>query len=226
MSRKSSIVSPDNEVILVGGGGHARVVFSLLERLRIRTVGYTANEVASGFPCPYLGTDEVLLNEGFVSGKVLAIGVGLPRPNLERLDLIRSFLDAGFKVPTIIAGSSVVASDVEVADAVAVLDGAIVATGSRLGVGSIINHQASVDHDCLIGDNVHVAPGATLCGNVHVEAHSLIGAGATIIPGTRIARNCVIAAGATVTADTEPDSTYAGCPARRIRHIRPGQPTH
>jgi sugar O-acyltransferase (sialic acid O-acetyltransferase NeuD family) len=226
MSKKSSIVSPDDEVILIGGGGHARVIFSLLKRLRVRITGYTATEATRDFPCPYLGTDAVLLSEDFASCKVLAVGVGLPAPNPKRLVMIRNFLDAGFEVPTIFAGSSLVASDTRAVDGAAVLDGAIVATGSRLGVGSIVNHQASVDHDCVIGDNVHIGPGATLCGNVHVEPHSLIGAGATIIPGTRIARNCVVAAGATVTANTEPDSMYAGCPARRIRQVRPGQSTY
>jgi UDP-perosamine 4-acetyltransferase len=217
MSKKSSVVSPSDEVILVGGGGHVRVILSVLKRLQIRTAGYTAIEADPTFVCRYLGTDEILFSQGVSPGQVLVIGVGLPAPNPKRLALIRRFLDAGFRVPSVIARSSVVAEDVETADAATVFDGAIVATGSRLGIGSIINHKASIDHECAIGDNVHIAPGATLCGNVHIETDSFIGAGATILPGVRVARHCVIAAGATVTADTEPDSMYAGCPARRMR---------
>jgi len=217
MSKKSSVVSPGDEIILVGGGGHARVILSVLERLGARIVGYTAIEKSPDFPCAYLGTDEVLLKNGYPSDQALVMGVGLPAPNPNRLVLVRHFTEAGFSFPPVTAPGAIVSADAELCLAAAVLDGAIVATGSRLGIGCIVNHNASVDHDCIIGDNSHVAPGATICGGVRIESNSFVGAGATVVPGVRVAENCIIAAGATVTASTEADSMYAGCPARRVR---------
>lgn len=60
---------------------------------------------------------------------------------------------------------------------------------------------------------------------VTVGAGCWIGAGATILPGVTVADGCVVAAGAVVTRDTEPDSLYAGVPARKIRDlpVEPGQ---
>lgn len=217
MSKKSSAVSPDEDVILVGGGGHARVVLSVLERLGTRILGYTAIEESADFPCTYLGTDKALFQDDLPSDQALVMGLGLPAPNPNRLALLQRFIAAGFRFPAVVAPGSIVSADVGLCQATTVLDGAIVAIGSHLGVGCIINHNVSVDHECVIGDNTHIAPGATICGGVRIESNSFVGAGATIVPGVRIAGNCVVAAGATVTANTEADSMYAGCPARRIR---------
>ena len=217
MSRRSSIVSSNDNIVLVGAGGHARVLLSLLQRLGVVVAGYTASEANERLGCQYLGTDSILREADRATQYCVALAVGLPRPNPTRLELINGLLGIGLTAPPIIAATSTIDPGVTIAEAAVVLDGALVAVGSSLGRGAIINHNASVDHDCVIDDNVHIAPGATLCGNVRAGRNSMVGAGATVIPGIRIAENCLIGAGATVTVDTEPNSVYAGCPATRIR---------
>jgi maltose O-acetyltransferase len=46
-----------------------------------------------------------------------------------------------------------------------------------------------------------------------------IGADVTILPGVTIGGGCVVAAGAVVTDDCEPDTLYAGVPARAVRRL-------
>ena len=87
----------------------------------------------------------------------------------------------------------------------------IVSELADIGEGSrhcIINTGASVDHECVIEDYVHISPHSTLCGNVLVGEGSWIGAGTTIIPGVKIGKWSVIGAGSVVTKDI-PDHVLA-----------------
>lgn len=102
--------------------------------------------------------------------------------------------------------STVIAPDVPVGEGTVFLPGSIVMPGSRIGENVIINTAASVDHDCVIEDGVHIAPGSRLCGNVHVGRGSLLGAGTIVVPGVRIGRDVFVHAGQVVTRDV-PDGT-------------------
>ncbi|MBE6339994.1 MAG: gamma carbonic anhydrase family protein [Bacteroidales bacterium] len=73
-----------------------------------------------------------------------------------------------------------------------------------IGNDVTIGHNATV-HGCTIGDNV------------------LIGMGSTILDGAIITSNTIIAAGALVLANTvtEPNSIYAGVPAKKVKDLDP-----
>ena len=94
--------------------------------------------------------------------------------------------------------------------------GVVIQPGSRIGKNSIVNTKASVDHDCIIGDHVHISPGVTLSGGVTVGSTVHIGSGATIIQGMRIGDNCLVAAGAVVISPLLDSVTVAGVPAKEI----------
>lgn len=50
-----------------------------------------------------------------------------------------------------------------------VMQGAIIQSSAAVGRYCIIDTAASVDHDCVVEDFVHISPPhATLCGNVFV----------------------------------------------------------
>ena len=60
---------------------------------------------------------------------------------------------------------------------------------------------------------------------VKIEEDVWIGCGAIILPGVVLARGCVIGAGAVVTNSTQPNTVYAGVPARAI-NTRNDAPPH
>lgn len=93
--------------------------------------------------------------------------------------------------------------------------GAIAGVDSVIGPHGIINTAASIDHDCILDSNVHVAPGARLGGNVRVGQDTLIGTAAVVLPGTTIGNNCIIGAGATVLCDVPDHSTVVGI----VKHL-------
>ena len=89
--------------------------------------------------------------------------------------------------------------------------------GARIGRGAILNTHATIEHDVVLEDWVHIAPGATLSGGVTIGHGSMIGAGATVIEGIRIPPGTFIGAGSTVIHSLTEPGVYAGSPARRIR---------
>ena len=76
-----------------------------------------------------------------------------------------------------------------------------------------VNSGAIIEHDCVIGDFSHVAPGSVLAGNVTVGDMTLIGAGAAVIPGVSIGSRCTVGAGAVVIRDIHNDHKALGVPA-------------
>lgn len=97
-----------------------------------------------------------------------------------------------------------------------IMAGAVINPYVQLGKGCIVNTRASVDHDCNVGDYVHVAVGAHLCGTVEVGAYTWIGAGATVSNNVSICPECMIGAGAVVVKNLEEKGTYVGVPAGRV----------
>jgi acyl-[acyl carrier protein]--UDP-N-acetylglucosamine O-acyltransferase len=78
----------------------------------------------------------------------------------------------------------------------------------------IVNTGATVDHDCRLGDFVHVAPGAHLCGGVTVDEGALLGVGCAVAPGVRIGAWATVGAAAAVVADVPAGATVIGVPAQ------------
>jgi sugar O-acyltransferase (sialic acid O-acetyltransferase NeuD family) len=128
---------------------------------------------------------------------------------------------AGLKTPITKHPASFVSPSSSLGKGSQVLAGSVISVLSTIGEACIINTNASVDHECLIGDGVHIAPGATLCGCVTVERFSMIGAGAVVLPRTKIGEGSVIGAGSVVTKDIPSNVVAFGSPARVIREILP-----
>ena len=205
------------DVLLLGGGGHARVLLDVLLRLGHRVVGYAAlSRDDARIALPYLGCDDELLDQLDPSDFNAVLGIGMTRPEAHRMRVLVAYEAAGVIFPALVAPGAIVHRDVALGDASVVFDGAVVVTGSQLGRGCIVNTNASVDHDCRLGDNVHVAPGATVCGGVTIGAHCLIGAGATLVHGIEVCSGVLIGAGTTVVRDITEPGTYLGTPARRV----------
>lgn len=206
------------EIVVIGGGGHAKVLTSVLKKCDYRILGYTdLRDRGSVLGVPYLGDDSALAGLVEIHDRCQAImGVGKIDASAERIGLQERISGLGFAFPVVISPRAAVNEEVELGPGTVVFDGVVVNSGTVTGECCILNTNCTVEHDCRLGHNVHVAPGAVLSGGVTIGAHTMVGAGALVIQNVTIASDCVIGAGSTVLGDLAAPGTYAGSPARKI----------
>jgi sugar O-acyltransferase (sialic acid O-acetyltransferase NeuD family) len=205
--------------VVIGGGGHAKVLISVIRKLPWMIAGYVdPRDVGLVLGVPHAGADDVL--PALLArhpGCAAAVGVGKVDATDRRARIQATAEALGYAFPTFVSPDAVVNAEVELGAGTAVFDGAVVNPGVVAGPTCVINTSATVEHDCRLGANVHIGPGATVTGGVTIGDHTFIGAGAVVVHGVRIAGACVIGAGAVVTKDLTEAGTYVGAPARRIR---------
>jgi UDP-perosamine 4-acetyltransferase len=205
-------------LILVGSGGHARVLLSTLLLLDARVLGVVDPDKSRAelLGIPYLGGDDAVFR--YDPGQVMLInGLGSVASIENRLRVYESYRSRGYRFTSVIHPSAIIASETLLADGVQIMAGAILQTGCVVEENCIINTGARVDHDCVIRAHAHLAPGAVLSGNVHVGSRSHVGAGATVIQGVHIGSDSIIGAGAVVLSDVPARCTVVGIPARPIQ---------
>jgi len=208
------MIALEMPVIVIGGGGHAKVLVSAL-LLRERSVlGFVDPnlELPPLLGARHLGDDSAVFGHPPDSVQ-LVNGVGSTSSTRNRRNVYDRFVQRQYCFATVIHPSAVVAPEVQIEDGGQVFAGAVVQAGCRLGTNVVVNTGARVDHDCIIDSHAHVAPGVTLCGAVHVGSGAHIGAGATVIQGIRIGAGSVVGAGALVIRDVPQGAKVVGVPA-------------
>jgi len=210
-------------VILLGAGGHAKVVLDLLQALDRQVLGVcdprlAAEGVKAWRGLMVLGDDRAV--EKYASADIeLANGTGkLPGSSL-RSRLHLQFTHQGYRFATLIHPSAILGSGVDLGEGVQVMAGVIIQADTRIGDDVILNTGAHIDHDGKIGRYVHIAPGAILSGDVRVGDETHIGPGATLIQGIQIGNGAVVGAGTTVIRDIPAWHQQTGQPARQVTQI-------
>jgi len=206
-------------VIVLGAGGHAKVLIDMLRLRGHEILGIadadTGKHGATYAGCRVIGGDDAVLQHD--PGRIrLVNGVGSTGQPQARRRLFEEFTRSGYVFESVTHPSAVIAGDAVLEEGAQVMAGAVIQPGSRIGMNAIVNTAASVDHDCTVGAHVHLAPGAVLSGNVRVGDGTHIGTGACVIQGIAIGEGCVIGAGAVVLEDISAGMRAAGVPARRI----------
>ncbi|WKZ71055.1 MAG: acetyltransferase [Melioribacteraceae bacterium] len=210
-----------DKIVVIGGGGHAKVIISILKKLyKYDIVGYTDLENKGEIlGIPYLGNDD-RLNSLYSDGVINAvIGLGQIKSAALRRKLVDRCKRIGFNLPAIVSPNAIINEDVSIGIGTVVMDGVTINSGSTIGEYSIVNTNASIDHDCSIGDFTHIAPGVTLSGEVNVGNDVLIGTGSNIIQQISIPDNTIISAGSTVLKSIIKNGIYRGNPASLIKEI-------
>ncbi len=214
--------------IILGGGGHARVLIDVLRASHAATIHgvLDMNQAVWGttvLDVPIVGGDDCvpqMIREGVTHFVVGLGGVGdnAPRRRLFELGLKSHLTPLSVSHP-----SAVCSPAARIGYGSVLFPTAVVNAGAVLGVNVIVNSGAIVEHDCELGDHVHVATGARLASTVRVGAFAHIGAGATVRQCLSIGEGAVIGAGAVVVEDVAPWTVMVGVPARMLRQIQPSE---
>ena len=216
--------------VILGGGGHARVVIEALQgsRAAIPVAVLDAQPVLWGTAVcgvPILGGDERLSHVVREGVTTFIVGVGGVGDNGPRRRLFERAAQAGLIPLTVWHPAAVCSSWARIGEGSFIGPLAVVNAGAQVGRNVIVNTSAVIEHDCTIADHVHVATAATVCSTVTVGAAAHIGAGATVRQGVTIGEGALIGAGAVVVKGVAPWTVVVGVPARAISHRAAARPT-
>lgn len=196
-------------VYLIGSGGHAKVIWSLLRSLGYRVLHVFDDDLrrtGSAFCDMMIEGPIEMVSRLPPRPTVLAIGSNADRRRLaEQLNL---------PWMTLVHPRATVDPTVRLGAGTVVMAGAVIQAETQIGCHAIINTSASVDHDCRLGDYSHVAPGARLAGEVSLGDEVFMGTGGVAIPRVLIGHGTIVGAGAVVTSDLPSRCVAKGVPAR------------
>ena len=205
--------------IVLGAGGHGRVLLSILRSSGWDVIGFTDSDNrilgASVDGLSVIGSDEII--DAILPSQVALVnGIGSTSSTEKRKLIYLKFMSKGYRFESVIHSSVISDGSVVLGYGVQIMAGAILQPGVKIGENSIINTGAIIDHDCSIGRHVHVGPGVILSGNVTVHDGCHIGTSACVIQGLTLGRGSLIGAGAVVVKNVPEHSKVAGVPARSM----------
>lgn len=198
-------------VILIGGGGHAKVVIDCVRGAGREVAGILDDGLVPG----------VLVQDVPVLGKVadaekypghaflIAIGSNAARSRIAQT--------LSVDWCTVIHPSAVVSPSAHIEAGTVVMPRAVINAGARVGGHCIVNSGAIIEHDGHIADFVHISPGAALGGTVTVGEGAHVGIGAILRNNITVCGGSIIGAGAVVVKDILQPGTYVGVPAGRLK---------
>jgi sugar O-acyltransferase (sialic acid O-acetyltransferase NeuD family) len=191
-------------VVVIGAGGHAKVVISTLAACGTPVAAVLDDDDSKW------GTDAQGTRVGRIErarGGRGIVGIG---DNAKRREMARAL---GLEWQTAVHPAAYVHPSVKLGRGTVVFAGAVVQPDAVVGDHVIVNTGATVDHDCVIGDFAHLAPGVHLAGAVRVGEGAFLGIGSVACPGVRIGRWATLGAGAVAIHDLADGVVAVGVPA-------------
>ena len=199
-----------NRLIIVGAGGHGKVVLDNALKNGYTDINFIDdNEEGSCMGFPIIGDFSLLNTYGNDKADfVIAVGDNIIRKKIaEQYNLNWIIL---------IHPSAQIGLNIQIGLGTVVMAGAIINSCANIGKHCIINTGATIEHDDVIADYVHISPQAVLGGTVNIERGCHIGIGSIIKNNIRICNECIVGAGAVVVKDLTEPGKYIGIPARKI----------
>ncbi len=202
-----------NSIIIIGAGGHSKVVLSTLLAMGKPVAGFVDDNTALikseilGYPV--LGKISFLADR---PNQAAIIGVG---DNAIRKKL--AITHAHLQWQTAIHPSATIHESVKIAAGSVIFAGVIIQPDSSVGEHTIINTAATIDHDCHIGNFAHIAPGSNLAGGVNIGEGTFIGINSCVIPTVTIGDWSILGAGSVVVKNIQARVVAKGVPAEAYK---------
>ncbi len=202
----------NKRVIIIGAGGHSKVVADIVRASGDIVVGYLDDSFDGErefYGSKIIGTVDSYLP--YVQDCYFVIAIG----NNSVRDKISHKLNC--KWYTGIHPSAVISDSASIDEGTVIMPNAVVNADAKIGKHVIINTGSIVEHDCEIGDFSHIAPKSVVCGVTKLGKKVWLGAGSTVMHVINICDNVMVGAGGVVVKDICEAGTYVGVPAKKIK---------
>lgn len=208
-------------ILLLGSSGHAKVVIDIIEKENIFKIAgiidptLQPNIQIMGYPI--LGKESDIPNiikKNNISGFLVAIG-----DNCLREKVVTNVKEICPTLPFVstIHPSANIGKNVTIGCGTVIMAGTVINPDSNVGEFCIINTNASLDHDCSLGNFSSLAPRVVTGGNCIIGDRCAIGIGAVLTHGISIGKDTVIGAGSLVMENFGDCIVAYGSPAKKIR---------
>jgi sugar O-acyltransferase (sialic acid O-acetyltransferase NeuD family) len=205
----------DKEVILVGYSGHAYVVADAILDSGVSIAGYSDKQKANLNPynLTYLGFEKETDFIGWYREIPFVLGIG---DNKLRQSVSNLIEERGKIVETIIDKTAAISKNVLIGSGTFINKNVTVNSLVKIGKNVILNTGCIIEHECILQDAVHIAPGAVLAGNVTIGERSFVGANSVVKQGIKIGKDVIIGAGSVIITNIPDGKKVVGNPGRII----------
>jgi len=204
------------KISIIGSGGHCNIIISLIEEVYgINSIDNIYDEDINKintylYNIKIKNFNEIKNNENMI----IAIGNNNIRKNINN-----KLKHKNIKWKTLIHPFTYINKTSIIEEGSIICAGVIIQPNVKIGKHSIINTNSSIDHDCILEDYTHIAPGSTLCGNIFINEGTFIGAKTVIKEKILInGKWNIIGCGSVVIKNIDKNkSIYYGHPAKYIK---------
>lgn len=200
------------DVVIIGTGGHAKVVADIVLSSKDHLVGFLTKDDAlddfMGWPVLGKDTEHHKFADCYFT---IAIGDAYAR------ERISGFMDCVKWYTAIHPSAAVSAIQTSIGEGSVIMANAVINPYARIGKHCIINSNATVEHDNKIEDFVHISVGAKIAGTVKIGKRTWIGVGAAVRNGISVCQDCMVGAGTVVVKNIDMPGTYVGIPAYKMK---------
>jgi sugar O-acyltransferase (sialic acid O-acetyltransferase NeuD family) len=205
------------KILIVGAGGHAKVVADILLTAcndQFELMGFLDDDPKL-WGSTYQGYTVLgnLRRLKSIPHDAVVVAIG---SNRIRADLFEELRITGEEFVVTCHSAASIGTGIRIGKGTMICGSAIINTESEIGDNVILNTNAIIEHHCKIGNHSHIAPGSILGGNVNVGEGVLVGLGACVLPGVKLGNWSTIGAGAVVNRNVKNGDTVVGVPARSI----------
>ena len=209
-------MTPVNELLVIGCGGHSRFLLGLIRdtRFSVRGIIDLENDLGSSekiMGVPVIGCFDSIDEQYSLNYRDVVLGIG---DNRFRKGIFSDLKRAGFKFPNLIHSTAVIDCSASLGVGNVIGPQVVIGAEVTLGNNNIINSGAIIEHQSSIGNHNHVSLSATICGNVSIGDCVFLGANSTVIEKIIISDHTTLGAGGTLISSTKANGlTLVGCPA-------------
>jgi sugar O-acyltransferase (sialic acid O-acetyltransferase NeuD family) len=188
-------------IIVFGGGGHARSCIDLVLRLNKykvkKIIGLEGDNNSDIFNIKVDNSNfDIKELEKKYKNALIAIGqIKTPEPRKKIYNILKK---NNFSLPSIISDLAYISDKSQIQESCTIMNMVNINSGVSISSNCIINSGAIIEHDVKIEKHCHISTGAILNGGVTIGEGSFIGSGAILHEQVKVIKNSIIPAGSII----------------------------